>query len=78
VLRLTEQSHGNACGIGLFDAVTKQAADEMDAEKTVVNAVQTSGRPLFARVNAVVRTTKRCLPGPWAQTTGCKLVRADA
>ena len=36
---LTEASHGNAIGIGLFDAVTRQATAQIDWEATYANSI---------------------------------------
>jgi hypothetical protein len=41
-LRLTDASHGNACGLGFADIVSQRLLDAMDAEITRVN-VETSG-----------------------------------
>ena len=37
--RVTEASHGNGIGIGLFDVVTRQAAEAVDWESTYANAI---------------------------------------
>ena len=39
VLDLTEQSHGNACGIGLADVTTRRLFEKMDFEQTYPNAI---------------------------------------
>lgn len=39
VLDLTEESHGNACGIGLADITTKRLFNKMDLEQTYPNAI---------------------------------------
>jgi hypothetical protein len=39
VLGLTEETHGNACGIGFADVVSRRAADEIDLVKTYTNHV---------------------------------------
>lgn len=39
VFDLTEESHGNACGIGLADIVTRRAADKIDWHPTYTNLV---------------------------------------
>jgi hypothetical protein len=41
-LRLTEDTHGNACGIGFADIVAQGLLDQMDAEVTRIN-IETSG-----------------------------------
>ena len=38
-LDLTEQSHGNACGIGLADVTTRRLFNKMDFEQTYPNAI---------------------------------------
>jgi hypothetical protein len=38
-LDLTEESHGNATGIGLFDATTKRLFDKIDLENTYPNQI---------------------------------------
>ena len=42
VADLTEASHGNACGIGLADLVTRRLADKIDWDATYMNGI-TSG-----------------------------------
>ncbi|NOT60822.1 MAG: DUF2088 domain-containing protein [Acidobacteria bacterium] len=39
---ITEESHGNACGIGLADVVTRRLADKIDWDATYMNGI-TSG-----------------------------------
>lgn len=39
VLDLTEQTHGNACGIGLADVTTRRLFDKIDFEQTYPNAI---------------------------------------
>jgi len=39
VLGLTEESHGNAIGIGLADYTTQRLADNIDAEATYINSI---------------------------------------
>ena len=39
VLDLTEESHGNACGIGLADVTTRRLFQKMDMEQTYPNAI---------------------------------------
>jgi hypothetical protein len=38
-LELTEQTHGNACGVGLADIVTRRLADDVDWQATYTNEV---------------------------------------
>jgi hypothetical protein len=42
VLDLTEESHGNACGIGMADITTRRLVDEIDFDAVYAN-VLTSG-----------------------------------
>lgn len=39
VLDLTEESHGNACGVGLADCTTRRLFEKMDLEQTYPNAI---------------------------------------
>lgn len=39
VLDLTDETHGNACGIGLADVTTKRLFNRMDLEQTYPNAI---------------------------------------
>ena len=39
VLDLTDETHGNACGIGLADITTKRLFEKMDLEQTYPNAI---------------------------------------
>lgn len=43
VLRLSEKSHGNACGIGLADLTTKEVYDKIDFESTYANSFACDG-----------------------------------
>lgn len=43
VLRLSEKSHGNACGIGLADLTTKEVYDNIDFESTYANSFACDG-----------------------------------
>ncbi|MEL7565669.1 MAG: lactate racemase domain-containing protein [Dehalobacterium sp.] len=42
VLDLTEESHGNALGVGLADVVSQRLREKIDIEKTYANVVTTS------------------------------------
>ncbi|HVJ86646.1 MAG TPA: [Fe-S]-binding protein, partial [Caulifigura sp.] len=44
---LTEQTHGNACGIGMAEFTTKRAAAQIDSHYTRVNCI-TAGHPTAA------------------------------
>lgn len=39
LLDLTEESHGNAIGLGAFDAITKNVFEKMDFESTYANSI---------------------------------------
>jgi hypothetical protein len=39
VLRLTERTHGNACGLGVADVTTRAVVDNVDYQKTWTNVV---------------------------------------
>ena len=43
VLRLSEKSHGNACGIGLADLTTIEVYDNIDFESTYANSFACDG-----------------------------------
>lgn len=43
VLRLSELSHGNACGIGLADLTTKEVYDNIDFVSTYANSIACGG-----------------------------------
>lgn len=43
VLRLSEKSHGNACGIGLADITTREVYDNIDFESTYANSFACGG-----------------------------------
>lgn len=45
VLDLTEETHGNAVGIGMADLIAKRVAEKIDYQKTYINAI-TGGGPL--------------------------------
>jgi hypothetical protein len=36
---VTEASHGNGIGVGLFDVITKKVADQLDLEAMYANAI---------------------------------------
>ena len=43
VLRLSEKSHGNACGIGLADLTTREVYEKIDFESTYANSFACDG-----------------------------------
>lgn len=49
VRSLTEQTHGNACGIGVAEFTTQRCVDQIDHEKTRVNCI-TSNHPEVAMI----------------------------
>jgi hypothetical protein len=59
-LDLTEESHGNAVGIGLADLVVKRLADKVDFTKTIINAV-TGGGPLHAALPPTFNSDREAL-----------------
>jgi hypothetical protein len=67
LLDLTETTHGNACGIGLADYITKKAKDKVDYIATYANSIA-SGNPEAGRIpitmdtefEAVVAALKCC------------------
>ena len=60
VLDLTEESHGNAIGIGLADFTTRRLADKIDWGATYTN-VMTSGNPERAKLPIVMPTDRAAL-----------------
>jgi hypothetical protein len=68
VLDLTEESHGNAIGMGLADFVTRRLANKIDYRKTYINSF-TAISPEKARLPAVGETEQQAIE--WAfQTIG--------
>ncbi len=59
---LTEETHGNACGIGLAEFTTRRAAEQVDAEITKVNCV-TAGHPTAAMLPIVYETDREAIEG---------------
>ena len=39
LLDVTKASHGNGIGVGLFDVITKQVAEQLDLESMYANAI---------------------------------------
>ncbi len=56
-LRLTEESHGNALGVGLADVISKRLYDAIDTEKMYPNCI-TSTVLTSARIPCVMATDK--------------------
>ncbi len=59
-LNLSEESHGNALGVGLASAITKKIFDEMDVEKIYPNCI-TSTVLASARIPCVLATDKEAI-----------------
>jgi len=57
---LTPASNGNATGVGLADAITRQLADKVDARATTLNCF-TALRPEGARIPAVFANDREAL-----------------
>lgn len=57
---LTEETEGNAVGIGMADVVLRRAVDRMDAAKTYMNCV-TAKTPEGARIALTVETDREAL-----------------
>ena len=49
---LTEQTHGNACGIGMAEFTTRRVVDQVDAHITRVNCI-TAGHPTAAMLPVI-------------------------
>jgi antitoxin (DNA-binding transcriptional repressor) of toxin-antitoxin stability system len=62
VCSLTEQTHGNACGIGLAEFTTRRCAEQVDSEITRVNCV-TAGHPTAAMIPVVYETDREAVEG---------------
>ncbi len=63
---LTEETHGNAVGIGFADFITRRAADKLDAQSTYVNAI-TGMAPEEGRIPIIAETDREALE--WAFLT---------
>jgi hypothetical protein len=59
-LDLTEQSHGNALGVGLADIITKRLYDKIDIDTTYANVI-TSGFVERGFVPIVMPSDKECI-----------------
>jgi hypothetical protein len=60
VLRLTERSHGNACGLGLADVTTQAVVDAIDYQATWTNVI-TSGDPALGRIPVWTATDREAV-----------------
>jgi len=59
-LSLTDESHGNAMGVGLADMITKKLAEKINLKITYVNAI-TSGVWSNARVPITLENDRECI-----------------
>ncbi len=57
---LTEQTHGNACGIGLAEFTTRRAAAQIDAQITRVNCI-TAGHPTAAMLPVICENDREAI-----------------
>jgi hypothetical protein len=57
VLDLSEETHGNAIGMGLADLTTQRLVSKIDYQSTFVNAL-TSGHPLVAKTPVFLPTDR--------------------
>jgi len=60
VLDLTEESHGNAVGIGLADYATRRLVNKVDHEVTAINCI-TAMSPEKGRIPIVLKTDKEAV-----------------
>ena len=60
VLGLTEESHGNACGIGVADFITKKVFDQIDLVSTYANVIAGRG-PESGRIPIAMETEREAL-----------------
>lgn len=64
VLDLSEESHGNACGVGLADFTTQRLADQIDRDATYLNCL-TSGSPIRAAVPMTLPDDRAVIDAVW-------------
>ena len=79
ILDLTEQSHGNANGIGIVDFTTRRLADKFDPLQTYPNAL-TSTVPMSVKMPMVLKNDKQLFQAAirtcnLVDKTQCRLVR---
>jgi hypothetical protein len=79
VRNLTEETHGNAIGIGLADVTTTRLARAMDIQKTFTNSM-TALTPQSAKLPVYYDTDRECIDRalaslPLAATAAAKIVR---
>ena len=76
---LTEETHGNAIGIGLADVTTTRLARAMDVQKTFTNSM-TALTPQSAKLPVYYDTDRECIDRalaslPLPDPTAAKIVR---
>jgi Lactate racemase N-terminal domain len=59
-LDLTEETHGNACGIGLADLTTRRLFNKIDFQRTYINVLTGMG-PMQGMIPLVFENDKECL-----------------
>lgn len=64
VLDLSEESHGNATGVGLADFTTERLAGKVDREATYLNCL-TSGGPIRAAIPMTLSDDARLFEAVW-------------
>ncbi|SDM88938.1 protein of unknown function [Megasphaera paucivorans] len=60
ILDLTYASHGNACGVGLANFITKSMYDKIDHVSTYANVIA-SGNPNAGRIPVIMNTEKEAI-----------------
>lgn len=65
---LTEDTHGNACGIGLAEFTNRRTVEQMDVRATCINAL-TGGHPTAAAIPVTFETDREALEAA-LQTVG--------
>jgi len=76
---LTPETHGNAIGIGLADAITTRLVREMDSKKTSINAL-TALTPQSAKIPIAFDTDREAIERmlmslPLSKSTAARIVR---
>lgn len=57
---LTEQTHGNACGIGIAEFTLRRVVDQMDQHYTTINCI-TAGHPTAAMIPLVFESDREAI-----------------
>ena len=60
LLDLTDQSHGNAVGLGIFDVITRRVFDKLDLPQTYANAIAVKC-PEDAKIPIIAETEEEAL-----------------